>query len=193
MKKIVFILAVFVLASSFASAQVYNVDNKKSTLNWLAKKVTGQHEGTVSIKSGQLVFDKSILKSGTFVINMQSIVCTDIKDADTNAKLIGHLRSEDFFSVTANPEASLVITQVKVVDKTTYQIKAKLTIKGITDMVDFPATLSISNGKVTAVANIVVDRTKYNVRYGSAKFFDSLGDKAISDVFEIMVKLEASK
>lgn len=193
MKKIAIVFFVLVFAFSFAQAQTYKVDVEKSTINWVAKKVTGQHEGTVKLKSGELLFTKNVLKGGTFIINMQSIVCTDLKDADTNAKLIGHLKSDDFFSVDKFNDATLVITKVVAKGKVDYQIKANLTIKGITKEIDFPATVSISNGTLVGVAKISVDRTKYNVRYGSSKFFDSLGDKAINDVFDIIVKLEASK
>ena len=193
MKKIAIILTLCVFTLSFVCAQTYKVDAEKSTLSWLAKKVTGQHNGIVKVKSGELIFNKKVLKGGSFVIDMQSIVCDDLTDADMNGKLIGHLKSEDFFSVAAFPESQLVLTDIKVKDKTTYNIKGKLTIKGISNIVEFPATLSINNNKVVGVANIKVDRTKYNIRYGSAKFFESIGDKAINDEFELMVKLEASK
>lgn len=193
MKKIAIVFFVLVFAFSFTQAQTYKVDAEKSTINWLAKKVTGQHEGTVKLKSGELLFAKKTFKGGSFVINMQSIVCTDLKDEETNAKLIGHLKSDDFFSVDKFTDATLVITKVVPKGKVDYQIKGKLTIKGITNDIEFPATVSLSNGKVVGSAKISVDRTKYNVRYGSSKFFDSLGDKTINDVFEIFVKLEASK
>lgn len=193
MKKFAIILTLCVFTLSFVNAQTYKVDAEKSTLSWLAKKVTGQHSGIVKVKSGELTFNKKVLKGGKFVIDMQSIVCNDLTDADMNGKLIGHLKSEDFFSVAAFPESQLVLTEVKVKDKTTYNIKGKLTIKGISNVVEFPATLSIKDNKVVGVANIKVDRTKYNIRYGSAKFFESIGDKAINDEFELMVKLEAAK
>lgn len=193
MKKIAFILSMLAVVSTVTIAQTYKVETEKSTINWLAKKVTGQHQGTVSISSGQLEFKNKVLSGGTFVVNMGSIVCTDISDADMNAKLIGHLKSEDFFSVVAFPQANLVITNVTKKDKVTYQIKAKLTIKGTTEIIEFPATVSINDGQVVASANIKVDRTKYNVKYGSNKFFQSLGDKAINDEFELLVKLIGSK
>jgi polyisoprenoid-binding protein YceI len=193
MKKITLFLSLLIIATSFAWAQSYKIDTEKSTVAWLAKKVTGQHNGTVKIKAGELAFTKGVLKKGSFVFDMTTIVNEDIKDADYNAKLIGHLKSEDFFSVEKNPEAIFVISSVIAKGKVTYTVKGNLTIKGITQPIEFPATVQIENGIVTGVANIKVDRTKFNIRYGSKKFFGSIGDKAINDEFEITVKIISNK
>jgi polyisoprenoid-binding protein YceI len=193
MKKITIFLSFLIIATSFAWSQPYKVDTEKSTVSWLAKKVTGQHNGTVKIKAGELAFSKGVLKKGSFVIDMNTIVNEDLKDADYNAKLIGHLKSEDFFSVEKFPEATFIISSVTARGKVTYIIKGNLTIKGITQPIEFPATVQIIKGIVTGVANIKIDRTKFNIRYGSKKFFESIGDKAINDEFELTIKLVANK
>ncbi|MDZ7897401.1 MAG: YceI family protein [Arcicella sp.] len=164
------------------------VDTKASKINWLAKKVTGQHEGTINISSGSLMSDGKKVTGGDFVIDMKSIVCTDIKDAEYNKKFIGHITTGDFFEVEKFPTASFKITKVEGAN-----ITGDLTMHGVTKSMTFPAKVSMVGGKATATASIPVDRTDFGVKYGSKKFFDSIGDKAIDDVFNLDVTLVAGK
>ena len=144
----------------------------------------GKHSGTVGIKSGELEFDGSDLVGGSFTIDMTTLTNTDMAGKPGAGKLEGHLKSDDFFGVATHPEATVVITSVKA-SKGSYNITADVTIKGMTAPVTFTADVAGNN----ASADIVIDRTKHNVKYGSGKFFDGLGDKAISDEFTLAVKL----
>ena len=165
----------------------YTVDTEESTIQWFGKKVTGAHEGVIHIKSGTVEMDGDKLKGGEFTIDMTSITVTDLT-GDMNGKLTGHLKSDDFFGVEQHPEARMVITKVKSKDDG-YWVTADMTIKGITNPVEFMAMTESKNGKTFAKAEITIDRSKYNVRYGSNSFFDNLGDKAIYDNFDLKVKL----
>lgn len=188
--------ATLVLAASatiFAQSGNYNADIKQSKLVWVGKKVVGEHTGTINISKGNLVVDKSLIKSGSFNIDMKSIVDKDLTDADYNAKLIGHLKSDDFFGVEKFPVATLVITESKAAGKGALAVKGNLTIKGKTLPVEFASTYS-EKGKVIAYkAKITVNRAKYDIRYGSRSFFDNIGDKAIEDDFTLDVDLVVSK
>jgi polyisoprenoid-binding protein YceI len=145
----------------------------------------GSHEGTISLKSAGLIYEGKKLTGGSFVIDMTSITCTDLT-GEYKSNLEGHLKSDDFFSISNYPTANLVITKVSKTTKDNYNISAKLTIKGITQNIDFVAKV---NGK-TLSTTLVIDRTKFNIKYGSGSFFDSLGDNMIYDDFELKVKLE---
>ena len=169
------------------------VDTKNSKLSWGAKKVTGTHAGDIPLTSGSLVVDGDKLKGGTFVFDVKSLTVTDVKDAEMNGKLTGHLKSPDFFSVEAHPQAKFVITSVTPKGAGAYDVTGKLTIKGITDNVTFPATVKSDAKKVTADAKIVVDRTKYDIKFRSKNFFENLGDKAIDNDFTLDVSLVANK
>jgi len=141
------------------------------------------------LKSGSLNVDGKNVTGGSFVIDM-----TTIKDAGGSAKLEGHLNSEDFFSTAKFPTSTFVIT--KITGKgASVTVAGNLTIKGITQPLSFPATVAVNaDGTVSALAGkITVDRTKYDIRYGSKSFFESIGDKAIDDNFELAVKLVAAK
>lgn len=171
-----------------SKATALKVDASKSVVKWNAKKVTGEHSGTVALKSGSLMVDGGKVTGGSFEIDMNSIKCEDLTDPGYNGKLIGHLKSDDFFSVAKHPVVSFKITKVEA-----NNITGDLTIKGITNSVTFPATVKASKDGATASAKIVLDRTKWDIRYGSKKFFESIGDKAIYDDFTIDLTLAATK
>lgn len=173
-------------------AVVFQVDSKESKLNWTGKKVTGQHQGTINIADGKLDVENNVLKGGSFSLDTRSIAVTDIKDEGSNAKLLGHLKSEDFFSVEKFLSASFTTTSVTSKGGGTYEVSGKLTIKGITNPITFPATVTVDGSKLTAKAAIKVDRTKYNIKYGSKSFFEGIGDKAIYDDFDLDVVLVAN-
>lgn len=183
-----FLLAAAIFTSINADVIIKEVSS--SSIVWKAQKVTGSHEGTVDLKSGNLEFDADgNLSGGNFTIDMNSIAVTDIT-GDMAGKLKGHLMSDDFFAVASNPTATLNIT--KVSPKGTpgdYKVNADLTIKGKTAPVKFYANVMDVEGMTKATATITVDRTVYDVRYGSGSFFSGLGDKTIYDEFDLQVEL----
>jgi len=176
-----------------AAEKTLKVDPKASTINWGAKKVTGTHAGTVPLESGTLVIDNDKLKGGSFVADIKSLVVTDVTDKEMNGKLTNHLKSDDFFSVEKHPQAKLVISSVTPKGGNAYDVTGKLTIKGITQDVKFPATVTADAKKVTANAKVAIDRTKYDIKFRSTNFFENLGDKAIDNDFTLDVSLVANK
>ncbi|PVY43049.1 YceI family protein [Pontibacter virosus] len=181
-----------------AKARTFAVETAASEVNWNAKKVTGEHYGKISMKSGQLQVDKNRVTGGTFEFDMSSITVEDIKDAGMNGKLVGHLKSDDFFGVEKNPSATFVITEATPITKAAagkpnYNVKGNLTIKGITNPVSFPATIAVKDGVATAKADVTVDRTKFDIRYRSSNFFENLGDKAIYDEFTVSFNVKAKQ
>ena len=179
-----FLAIAFVAISSFAgNGKPVNVSASK--VNWKAYKVTGAHDGFVNIKSGTLDFNGEVFTGGKFVIDMTSIGATDVS-GNMKEKLDGHLKSDDFFGVAQFPEAKLDITKVISRGKPgEYKVVAKITIKNMTKEVKFDAM--VANGKATAT--IKLDRTDFDVRYGSGSFFDNLGDKTIYDEFDLTISL----
>lgn len=186
--------ATLVLGSAFVAGDTltYSVDLEKSTVNWKAYKVAGSHEGNINIKSGGLEYTDGLLTGGTFEIDMTSIKVTDLKGG-TAEKLVGHLNSEDFFGVEKYPTAKFVITNVVPQGPGRYKVTGDLTIKETTKPVKFTTTTTEENGIITATADIQVDRSEYNVKYGSGTFFGNLGDKTIYDEFDLTVSLVAKK
>jgi polyisoprenoid-binding protein YceI len=171
----------------------YKVVSDKSEVKWTAKKVTGQHFGHVKIKEGSLEVEGNQIKGGKFDIDLTSINVEDLKDPEYNGKLLGHLKSDDFFSVAKFPNAALELKSAKSLGEDKYELSGNLTIKGITKPISFPATVKVTDKNIVAVAQITVDRTLYDIKYGSASFFEGLGDKAIENTFTLDVKLSAQK
>lgn len=177
------LLAVAML--SFGVISEKKVKTEESSITWKGHKVTGQHEGQIKLADGALLFDDNTLTGGNFTMDMTSINVTDL-DADSGkAKLEGHLNSDDFFGTSTHKTATLNITNVNGKNGK-YTVTGDLTIKSISHPVTFDMTVK---GNM-ATADLKVDRTKYDIRYGSASFFDNLKDKAIYDEFDLMVSLK---
>jgi len=172
----------FVTASKAAD---FVIDKSASKVKWEAKKVTGQHNGSISIASGTLVVTDNKISGGTVVMDMKSFVDEDITDAGMKAKLMGHLSSDDFFAIEKFPESKMEIKKVTPVSGNEYHFLVDLTIKGITNPVEFNAKVTSSADKLTAEGVITVNRTLYGIKYGSGSFFQGLGDKVIYDDFTL--------
>ena len=191
MKRITFLLAIVATTAfmSFdAKEDVYRIDAEKSKLTWVGKKVTGQHTGGITLAEGSLTVKSKKVTGGSFVIDM-----TTITDVDKNDRLVGHLKSDDFFSTEKHPKANFVITKITPLEKNQYTVKGNLTIKGITNEIEFAATIQPTGKQVTAKAKILVDRTKFDIKFRSGNFFENLGDKTIEDNFELNVELVATQ
>lgn len=184
---LVAILAMQVLAAD------YKLDKSNSTVKWSGKKVTGEHYGTIDLNSGNLEVADNKIKSGTFQMEMTTIVCEDITNESTNKKLVGHLKSDDFFSVEKHPVSTLVIKEVKHKVGNTHSFTGQLTIKGITHPITFDAEVNLSGQKLKANGKIEVDRTLYDIKFRSGKFFSDLGDNLIYDTFTLDFDVVATK
>jgi polyisoprenoid-binding protein YceI len=183
--KTIAIALLVAFSATVATAQNKKINTEKSTINWLGKKVTGEHSGTVNFKEGMLIFKKGKVAGGNFTVDMTSLTSTDLS-GDWKDKLNGHLKSEDFFGTEKNPTATLKFTKIAAKGNGVYTVTADLTIKGITN----PVTFELSTKDNTATATVKINRTKYGIKYGSGSFFDNLGDKTINDDFDLTVNLQ---
>jgi polyisoprenoid-binding protein YceI len=200
MKKSIGLLAAVLITASTVFATntkgekaAFEIDTKASKVYWTGKKVTGEHTGYVSVDNGKVWVENKNVVGAEVKMDMNSIVCTDLEAGEWNDKLVGHLKSDDFFSVEKFPVASLNFTSVKKSTGGEYSVVADMTIKGITKEISFPAKIKIENGTLEAKGTATLDRTKWNVQYGSGKFFEGLGDKMIYDNFEITFDISANK
>ena len=178
------------------NAVVKNIDMARSTLAWEGTKVTGRHDGTIGLSSGELYIVEDQIVGGNIVIDMTKIVVLDIEDPGTNARLQGHLESDDFFSVATYPEATFEMANIvkrenAAEGEPNYTISGNLTIKGITHGITFPAHVHMEEGVMTARADFDLDRTMWDVRFGSGRFFDNLGDNLIHDNFNMKLDIVA--
>jgi polyisoprenoid-binding protein YceI len=166
--------------------QQFDIVAAKSNIDWVGRKITGAHNGTIGIKDGALTLTDGAVTSGRFTIDTQSIKILDVADAATNAQFAGHLASEDFFGSEKYPEAHFEITGV-----TGTHIEGNLTIKGITAPVGFDANIKVAGDTLTASGKVVVDRTVYGMKFRSGNFFKDLGDTLIYNDFNLDVNITA--
>ena len=158
------------------SQTLLKINTEKSTLKWIGEKITtSQHSGSLDFKSGEMTFKGGLVVSGNFIVDMTSISVEDISGSGKK-RLEGHLKSDDFFSVDKHDKALLSIKGSKKTDKG-FLVDANLTIKDLTHPIQFNM-VSIEGGYN---ADLVFDRSKYNVRFRSGSFFENLGDKLIID------------
>ena len=177
------VLALATLSFTTIKKEKKQIKADSSSIKWVGKKITGQHDGTINVKSGFFTFKGEKLVGGTVVVDMNSIVVGDL-EGKYKTKLEGHLKADDFFGVANHATSKLVFTKVKGKNGN-YKVTGDLTIKGITKPVSFD--ISIKGNKATA--KLKVDRTLYGIKYGSASFFDNLKNKAIDNEFELEVSL----
>lgn len=171
--------------------QNFKVNTKNSTINWIGRKVTGAHNGSIGIKSGDFALEKGKSVSGKFTIDTRSIRILDIEDAETNMQFANHLASDDFFNSEQFPEAYFEIIHAEPGEENCYYIQANLTIKGITNLVDANLHITAKDDNAVLQTKIVVDRTKFNIKFRSSNFFTNLGDTLIYNNFDLTIHLVA--
>lgn len=186
-KKLAAVATVAIIAFSFTAINKEKkaVKVESSSVVWKGYKVTGSHQGTLTLQSGNLNFENDVLTGGDFVMDMTSLKVTDLS-GDSKASLEGHLKSDDFFGIEKYNTSKLVFKTVKANGKNSYKVTADLTIKGKTNPVTFDFSIYGSKASTT----LKIDRTKFDVRYGSPSFFNDLKDKAIYDDFDLVVDLQ---
>jgi len=198
------LIAVFTLPTTSALAVTRidkaTLDVTASSATWTAKKLAGTHTGKISFKEGEFEFKKGKLVKGEVEADLNSITDEDLKDADSNKKLLGHLKSEDFFDTAKFPVATFKITSMNdvysiVAGQPNLDVKGMLTIHGITKPFQTKVFYTPSDTGFSVTGKITIERTQYGLKYHSKKFFDPkvLGDKLIEDQFDVELNLVAKK
>ena len=188
------------VATASEESTTYVVDTQNSVIEWIGSKPAGKHNGTINLKSGEVAVKNDSIQSGKFVIDMNSIVVTDLKAGDGKEDLEAHLKGtgdkegeDHFFNVGKFPEGMFEITTITTENgKTT--VNGNLTLKGVTKPVSFPAALAYEGDTMMLTSDsFQINRTHWNVNYASKSIFDDLKDQFVNDEIELVVKLKATK
>lgn len=174
----------------------YEIDSTNSKLIWSAKKpllTNYVDSGTISIAGNGFTLTDGKLTGGSVVIDMNTINAEITGKKDGMDRLTKHLKSADFFNVEKYPTAKFTITETEQIDGTTVSITGDLTIKEITHPITFSAKIGMMGEVVKASADLTLDRTLWDIRYGSGKFFQNLGDKVIDDTFTLKLDITGVK
>jgi polyisoprenoid-binding protein YceI len=191
MKKagLVFFIALFTIAQLTAQKRL-EADTSGTKISWKGDKIIGsKHVGTINLKSGWITLADNAIAGGEFIVDMKSLKDTDIADEKMRAKLEGHLKSDDFFGVDKYPVSKLVLTSSSKFTDGAATVNGNLTVKEATHPVEFTVRESKAGAVSTYSATVTFDRSLYDVRFGSGKFFSNLGDNTINDEISLDVKL----
>ncbi|MBR9846161.1 MAG: YceI family protein [Algicola sp.] len=187
-------------AVSESTSEKFTVNVAESSIEWKGFKPTGTHNGTINLDSGVFKTNGGKLQSGTFIIDMNSITVLDLEAGDGKEDLEAHLKGtveekeNHFFDVTKFPSAAFEITSTESLAAGKTRLSGNLTIKGQKHNISFPVTISNNGDEMTITSDsFTIDRTKWNVNYGSKSVFDNLGDKFINDDIELKVNIKAKK
>ena len=170
------------------------VNTETSHIHWTGSKVAGSHNGTINLKDGSIAMADGTVAGGSFTIDMSTIVNEDLPD-DKKGDLVGHLMSPDFFDVENHPTAAFEITKVTALEgdeEASHMVYGNLTIKGITKQIGFRAAIKVDGDRVAvSTPDFTIDRTEFDVKYGSNKFFDNLKDNVINDNIGLSIELNS--
>ena len=172
----------------------YNAIEDSSEVLWECEWLGGaRHDGSVQLVSGSIDISETSDLNGRFIVDLNSMRCFDLKNEGTNKKLIGHLKSDDFFDVANYPEAVLDLISGKNISGNEFEFSGNLTIKGQTHPIIFTGTVKENNLSYDANLKLIFDRSKYDVRYRSASLFSDLGNRIIADDVQLTVKAKFKK
>lgn len=188
------------MANSAALGTSYNADLSQSNVTWIGTKPVGQHHGKMILDNGMIVVDNGKITGGKFDVAIASIQSMD-EDTSGSSKLMGHLKSADFFEVEKFPLANFEITGVKegvdpesskdlVMKDATHTVMGNLTLKGVTKGITFPAKIAMTDNSVTTDANFNINRTDWGLSYGND---EGLKDKFIRPTVNIGLHIVANK
>jgi polyisoprenoid-binding protein YceI len=169
-----------------AKDSMYNILVDESLITWTGKELSSKlHYGTINLISGNFEISAGLISKGEFVVDMTTIINQDLPQ-ERRARLENHLKSEDFFFVESYPEAKISISESEIIAEGKWLVLGELTIKSYTHPIQF----EMSNSQEGWKANLVFDRSKYEVRFRSGTFFENLGDKLIYDDIELAINLK---
>ncbi len=174
---------------------VYTVDAAQSSLEWFAESATGKHNGVLKFDGGDIKNNHGHI-NGSFEFDMNSIENKDMKPGKKKTKFETLLKSEDFFSAEIFPKSKFVIVELTPIKDAvkggnTHNVRGLLTIKDKTNEISFDAIFNMKGKEATCSGSVVVDRTKFDIKYGSKTFFPNIGDKMISDDFTLKFNVVA--
>ena len=207
------------VAEVSTEAASYAINTGSSMVGWIGSKPAGKHNGTLPITEGSIAVEGDQIVGGTIVMSVADIQNEDLAgDPDSQAKLVGHLKSDDFFDAENHPTATFEITSVSpfdssveivekeefeteftpatnkeyMVEAPTHTITGNLTMRGKTLSVSFPATVSMENGMISAMAKFNIDRTNWGLMYGDeASAVDKAKDRFIYNTVNVALDIKA--
>ncbi len=175
-------------------SSVYTVNSSETMLKWVGHKFDGsKHEGTFPVKSGEIKMDGDQIVGGSFVFDIANLTIQDLEEGtEEHGKLMGHLKSPDFFAAEEHPEGKFTIVSVKAIEgegEATHEVTGNLMLRGNENSITFPAEVEMEEGELDVDAKTAIDRMKWDINWDKT---NPAGDMIIKDMVDIMIDLEAN-
>jgi len=174
---------------------IHQIDIQRSRIEWIGRNLLNRHFGTLRVRAGEIEVRHAAIARGKLTVDMDSIQNADVEDPALRKLLIAHLKSDDFFDVQRFPTAEFQLSNITAFADSkpgnpNTEIRGTLTLKSVSNNIAFPAIVAPTPDGLLAVdAHLDLDRTRWNVRYGSGKLYDKLGKHLVNDQISIELKL----
>lgn len=173
----------------------FPVDVGQSSIEWIGRNLASRHHGSLRISGGYFHFENGLPTRGRAELDMNSIEAADIQSPQMRKVLDDHLKSHDFFDSERFPVGVVELAQIRVSDSAAsslpnMQVEGSLTLKDVKNPISIAATHSLTaEGRWIAQAHFDIDRTEWDVIYGSSRYFRSLGQHLVHDLISLQIKI----
>lgn len=182
-------------SSTAIVGETLEMNPNRSSVRWYGTNgspVIAEHTGGIKVKKGKVIVNTAgEITAAELVMDMTSIT-NDNLSGELQNKIVQHLKSPDFFDTKKYPEATFKSTQVQKISDKKYQIVGQLTIKNTKKNTNITGFYTTDGFNYSFKGNFIFDRTDFDVKYGSGKFFSNLGDKLINDTVKLSFDLKAN-
>ncbi len=145
-----------------AGAAVYAISPAGSKIEWEGSKVTGKHVGTFGTFNGKVTVPDGKVETSKIAIDIDMASLTTDQE-----KLVGHLKSPDFFDVAKFPKATFESTAIVPggTGGATHTVTGNLELHGEKKSITFPATITLEGGHAKAKSEFVIKRSDFGIVY----------------------------
>lgn len=169
-----------------------------STITWFGRNRNSTHHGTVQLLGGELAVEENAL-TGRLEVDMLSIKNLNLAGDELQPVLENHLKSDDFFFVDQFPTAIFTLKQGSMVPypyltSTNSAMEGELFLRGVKNDLIFAATVSQDEFKrIYIEAHFDLDRTRWDIIYGSTRFYEHLGMHQVFDDISLHMRILLDK
>ena len=148
----------------------YQTIKEGSYLDWRASHLGGLEArfGKLFAKSASVLVNNGVVTNATIEVDMNSLTVENFgEDAETAAKLSGHLLSPDLFNTEAFPTSKFELTSIaKGTEEFNSSITGNLTILEVTKSITFNANVTVSENEVAVVSeDFAITRQDWGIIY----------------------------
>ncbi len=166
------------IAATPAEAREWAMVEEESRLAFIFRQMGSPIRGQWQDFTTDITFDPADLDAASVqtVIQIDSV---DTGNSERDAGIVG----ADWFDTATHPTASFTSTDFAHQGGDDYLVTGELTIRGITEVIEMPMTISVDGDSATATAAIDLDRRSFEIGRG-----DWASDAAVG--YDVVLEIE---